>query len=175
MEKKIDLDKRNKLKKGALTVGAVGVGLIGLSGIANSAINLRPSDDIVDAGTAAVYANDLKINQHAYFDSEYANTVTTSACTVDWGVGNKQKLTLDANCAVTLTAPDGVGNFLLKLVQDGTGSRTVTWATTLSEEINWAGGTAPTLTETGGGIDIITFYYDGANYFGVASLAFAAP
>lgn len=34
--------------------------------------------------------------------------------------------------------------FVIRLVQDGTGSRTVTWFST----VNWAGGTAPTLTTT---------------------------
>jgi len=36
------------------------------------------------------------------------------------------------------------------MVQDGTGSRTVTWPGT----VKWSGGTAPTLTTDGGGIDI---------------------
>lgn len=40
---------------------------------------------------------------------------------------------------------------ILDLIQDGTGSRTVTWFTT----IKWAGGSAPTLTTTANKIDTV--------------------
>ena len=80
---------------------------------------------------------------------------------------------MTGNCTFTFTAPTGdtgnVWRLRLKLVQDGTGSRTVTWPT-----IKWAGGAAPTLTTTATtGTDIITFEYDGTSYFGVSSLNFA--
>ena len=44
--------------------------------------------------------------------------------------------------------------FILRLIQDGTGSRTVTWFST----IKWAdGGSEPTLTTTGGKTDVFGF------------------
>jgi len=90
--------------------------------------------------------------------------------TINWGSGNKMHFTFGAaNETFTFTAPSKPGNFLLKMVQDGTGSRTATWPAT----VKWAGGTAPTLTTTASAIDIISFYFDGTNYYGVASLAFA--
>jgi len=92
--------------------------------------------------------------------------------TIDWKLGNKYKHTFGAqNETFTFTAPSNPCNLLLVLIQDGTGSRTVTWPAT----VKWAGGAAPTLTTTAAGIDIVSFYYDGTNYFGVASLAFAVP
>lgn len=42
---------------------------------------------------------------------------------------------------------------VLRLLQDATGSRTVTWFTT----IKWAGGTTPTLTTTPTKADIFGF------------------
>jgi hypothetical protein len=39
----------------------------------------------------------------------------------------------------------------------------------------WPGGTAPTLSTGNNDIDIVTFYYDGTNYFGVFSLDFSVP
>ena len=70
------------------------------------------------------------------------------------------------------TNPSNPCNLLLKIIQDATGSRTVTaW----DADIKWAGGAAPTLTTGAGTIDICSFYWDGSNYFGVASLAFAVP
>ena len=90
--------------------------------------------------------------------------------TIDWGASNKQEITLSANCIITFTAPHGVANLVLKIVQDATGSRTITWPTT-----QWPGGTAPTLSTAANAIDIVSFYCDGTNYFGQASLNFSAP
>ena len=93
--------------------------------------------------------------------------------TIDWKLGNKFKFTFGAATpeVFTFTAPTNPCNLMLILVQDGTGSRLATWPAT----VKWAGGVAPTLTTTGGGIDICSFYWDGTNYFGAASLAFAVP
>lgn len=92
--------------------------------------------------------------------------------TIDWKLGNKYKHTFGSqNETFTFTAPSNPCNLLLVLIQDGTGSRTVTWPAT----VKWPGGTAPTLTTDASSIDIVSFYYDGTNYFGVASLAFAVP
>ena len=103
---------------------------------------------------------------------EYDNGNSGTAITVDWNNGAAQKLTLTGNATLTFTAPTGgAGNIWrirLRVIQDATGSRTVTWPT-----IKWAGGSAPTLTTTASGIDIITFEYDGTNYYGVPSLNFA--
>ena len=91
--------------------------------------------------------------------------------TVDWRNGNKFNFQFGAfNETFTFTAPTKPGNFLLKMVQDSTGSRTATWPAT----VKWPSGTAPTLTTTATtGTDIISFYYDGTNYWGVASLDFS--
>ena len=90
--------------------------------------------------------------------------------TIDWKLGNKFKFTFGAqNETFTFTAPSNPCNILLMMVQDGTGSRTVTWPAT----VKWPSGTAPTLTTGANTIDIVSFYYDGTNYYGVASLAFS--
>lgn len=105
----------------------------------------------------------------AYFtETDNGNSGTTD--TIDWTVSNKQKSTLTGNCTFTFTAPPGPCSLILKLVQDGTGSRTVTWPAA----VHWSGGTAPTLTTTASKVDIISFYYDGTTYFGAANLNFTA-
>lgn len=54
--------------------------------------------------------------------------------------------------SVDLMKIDIEGQVLIRnLIQDGTGSRTVTWFPT----INWAGGSAPTLTTTESRADVI--------------------
>lgn len=105
----------------------------------------------------------------AYF-TETDNGNSGTADTIDWTLSNKQKSTLTGNCTFTFTAPPGPCSLVLKLVQDGTGSRTVTWPAA----VHWSGGTAPTLTTTASKVDIITFYYDGSTYFGASTLNYTA-
>ena len=90
--------------------------------------------------------------------------------TIDWGSGNFFHFQFGAfNETFTFTAPTKPGTFILKLVQDSVGSRTATWPAT----VEWPSGTAPTLTTTATtGTDIITFYFDGTDYFAVSSLDF---
>ena len=125
-------------------------------------------DTITTTGNVLI-GGDLEINQHATFDSEFDNGNSSTADTVDWGVGNYQKSTLTGDCTYTFTAPDGVGKFQLKLIQDGTGTRLVTFPAT----VLWSGGTAPTLTTDANAIDIVMFYWDGTNYFGGSILDFS--
>ncbi|MBC8437046.1 hypothetical protein H8D85_01835 [bacterium] len=53
--------------------------------------------------------------------------------------------------------------------QDDPGGHTITW----DNNVKWAGGTAPTLSTGANAIDILSFYFDGTTYYGVASLDFS--
>jgi hypothetical protein len=118
---------------------------------------------------AVTFSNDVKANKTITFNAEYDEGAESGAFTVDWNNGQKQKVTITGTTlAVTLTAPPGPGNFLLKVVQ-GDGADTVTWPGT----VLWPGGAAPTLSTGSGEVDIISFYYDGTNYYGVSSLDFS--
>lgn len=118
-------------------------------------------------GTTTIAKTNFGANT-AYF-TETDNGNSSTADTIDWGVSNKQRSTLTGNCTFTFTAPPGACNLVLRLAQDATGSRTVTWPAA----VKWSGGTAPTLTTTASRVDIITFYYDGTNYFGASSLNYS--
>ena len=115
----------------------------------------------VDAGN-----DEVAFDGFVGFATEYDNGNSGVADTIDWGQSNKQKSTLTGVCTFTFTAPASKGNVLLMLYQDATGSRTVTWPGT----VKWAGGTAPTLTTAASSLDIITFYYNGTNYYGSSLL-----
>ena len=94
------------------------------------------------------------------------------ATTIDWKLGLKFEFTFGAfNEVFTFTAPSKSCNLLLVLIQDGTGSRTVTWPAT----VKWPAGIAPTLTTDANGIDIVTFFWNGTNYHGASLLAYAVP
>jgi hypothetical protein len=91
-----------------------------------------------------------------------ASTATT---TVDMSSGNVQNITLTASTTLTLSSAT-VGTYIMKLIQGGSGSYTVTWPGT----VIWSGGTAPTLTTTVGKVDIVTLVFDGTNFYGTYSL-----
>ena len=83
-------------------------------------------------------------------------TTLTSASTVtpDFADSNNFTLTLGTN--VTLENPSNLTagqSGSLFLVQDSTGSRTVTWGSYW----DWAGGTAPTLTTTANAVDRVDY------------------
>jgi hypothetical protein len=97
------------------------------------------------------------------FREEYDNGVSGAAATINWRNAQKQRITLSAACVLAFTAPPGVGNFMLKIIQGGIGSYTITWPGT----VWWPGGTAPSLSTAVGRVDIVAFYYDGTNYLGM--------
>lgn len=104
-----------------------------------------------------------------------SGTNTSSSYTVDLVSGNVFNLILNANCTFTFSNPpaSGVaGNFTLILTQDSTGNRTVTWP----GAVTWISGSAPTLTTTAYGVDILTFLTinAGTTWFGAASGQFDA-
>jgi hypothetical protein len=75
-------------------------------------------------------------------------------------------ITLTADCALTFPAAAAGKSFLLALIQDATGGRTVTWPAVAK----WAGGTAPSLTAAAGATDLISFICtDGTNWLGVVA------
>jgi hypothetical protein len=55
-----------------------------------------------------------------------------------------QIITLTGNCVYTFPTPVAGKSFILIQLQDATGSRTVTWPST----VDWPSATAPTLTAT---------------------------
>lgn len=90
--------------------------------------------------------------------------------TIDWKLGNKFYFTFGAqNDTFTFTAPSNPCNLILVLKQDGTGSRIPTFPGT----VLWSGGAMPTFSTGIAAVDIVAFYYDGTNYFGVDTLDFS--
>jgi len=110
----------------------------------------------------------IKVNGTITFESEHDNGNSGASKTIDWGNGQQQKLTLTANCTLTFTAPDGPGTFSLRLIQDATGNRTVTWPAS----VKWPGGTAPTLSTAANAEDYVSFKYNGTSYYGDSALDF---
>jgi hypothetical protein len=98
----------------------------------------------------------------------YVEDTLTDGATITWDVIDSPvaKVTLAGNR--TLSAPSGTtpiaGQFIsLLIIQDGTGSRSITW----NAAYEFAADTAPTLTATASLGDLFTFRYNGAKWLEV--------
>lgn len=91
-------------------------------------------------------------------------TTLTDAATVNWNMNNGTVATVTLGGNRTMAAPTNlsVRTFILKVIQDGTGSRTITW----NSVFKWASGVAPVLSTAAGATDIISFFCDGTNLYG---------
>ena len=85
-----------------------------------------------------------------------------STLRLNLGEGNLHYVTMPAGNITLEVVGEKAGHiFIVRLLQDGVGSRTVTWFTT----IKWAGGVAPTLTTTAGKADLFIFNTMGEGAF----------
>lgn len=117
-------------------------------------------------------AQDLDITGPQFVDFSVKKQAVTAASTtaIDYTSGSYVTLTMAANIAtLNLQNPPAshVGVFRLKVVQDVTGSRTITWPA----NIKWVGGVAPTLSTAGASIDFIDLWTDdgGTTWYGLAA------
>lgn len=145
-------------KTGAVTLTSSDVGLGNVD---------NTSDANKPVSTAQQTALDGKVNVvngggETYFDAGNSG----AAITLNLANGNVQKLTLTANCTITLTSPasGAMRSLTLLVFQDATGSRTITWP----GSVKWGNAGAPVLTTTASKMDIISLFTvdGGTNWYG---------
>ena len=92
----------------------------------------------------------------------------TDAATITWDVdnGNVGTVTIAGNRIMAAPTNLVVGSMVLKLTQDGTGSRTITW----NSAFKWSAGTPPVLSTAANALDIISFFSDGTDLYGTLAL-----
>ena len=123
----------------------------------------------IDGTSVKFVGTSLKIDAIAEMGA-VVQTVTSytpdaaATATLDLSLGNIHSITMPAGNITIAVSNETAGQcFLVEITQDGTGSRTVNWFTT----IRWAGGGAPTLTTTGSKTDVFGFRVTSAdNYLG---------
>ena len=106
---------------------------------------------------------DLSNLQTATFRTLQTDSSTSGAVTFDWSSDTKLKITLTENITgITMTAPAGPGNFMLEIVQDSTARTMTGWPAT----VKWVDGVEPVISIGSGDVDILSFFYDGTNFYG---------
>ena len=104
-----------------------------------------------------------------YTETAPAITNSSTAVTLSLSSGTVLSYTLTGNCTFTMPTATSGTSFILKLIQDGTGSRTATFT-----GVKWPGGTAPTITTTAStGLDILSFVCINSVWYGTYAQAFA--
>lgn len=132
------------------------------------------ADEGVANGVATLDGNVRVVEPAVRVEEEVATDADSTAThAFDLDTGTVFQLTLTANCTVSFAnVPAGGFGITIELIQDATGSRTVTWPAA----VTWADGTAPTLSTAANAVDVVALYTPdgGTTWRGfLAGLAFA--
>jgi hypothetical protein len=104
------------------------------------------------------FTGDLKAKTYI-LTNPTTTTASTSTTTINLATGNVLEVLLNANTTLSFTNPR-IGTYIIKIKQDGTGNKTVTFPT-----IKWADDAVPTITATANRTDLVTLIYDGTHYY----------
>lgn len=100
--------------------------------------------------------------------TDYNNSFRSGTYTVNWAQSNLQSITLSGATTLVFSGAMNGSRLQLLINQDSVGSRTITWPAS----VKWPAGTAPTLTVTQSGVDIVAFYTNNSNYYATSALDF---
>lgn len=118
---------------------------------------------ILDKTTAQTIASVKTFDEGAIIHAPKAYTPAGAAtATLNLTLGNVHDITMPAgNITIAISNEVNGQHFTVSILQDGVGSRTVTWFST----IKWAGGSAPTLTTTASKRDLFGFRVTGTDTY----------
>ena len=114
----------------------------------------------------AIAASDLADDLVTSAKLNYSETTLTDGATITWDASTQDvaKVTLAGNRTLSSATNGTTGQFIsLLIIQDGTGSRTLTW----NAAYEFASDTAPTLTTTANLGDLFVFRYNGSKWLEV--------
>jgi hypothetical protein len=96
--------------------------------------------------------------------SAYKTQTLTDGATITWNAASGRIATVTLGGNRTMAAPTNLkaGHYTLTVIQDGSGSRTLTW----NGAFKWPAQTAPTLSTAANARDILTFVSDGTLLYG---------
>ena len=114
----------------------------------------------------AIAASDLADDLITSAKLNYSETTLTDGSSITWDASTQDvaKVTLAGNRTLGSASSGTTGQFIsLLVIQDGTGSRTLTW----NAAYEFAADTAPTLTTTASKGDLFVFRYNGSKWLEV--------
>ena len=114
----------------------------------------------------ALTASDIADDLITSAKLNYSESTLTDQATVTWDASTQDvcKLTLGGNRTLAAPTNNTTGQFIsILVIQDGTGSRTLTW----NAVFEFASDTAPTLTTTANLGDVFVFRYNGSKWLEV--------
>lgn len=133
--------------------------------MANDTVNFLDSSVSIDGLSTSATGTVLTLSDSNILFAKkgyFAEQTLTDGATIDWNLSTQQvaKVTLGGNRTLNAPTNQQAGAFYsLAIIQDGTGSRTLTF----NSAYKFTGATAPTLTTTASAKDIIIFKSDGTN------------
>ena len=119
-----------------------------------------------ETNTKALTASDIADDLITSDKLNYSESTLTDQATVTWDASTHDvcKVTLAGNRTMAAPTNNTTGQFIsILVIQDGTGSRTLTW----NAVFEFASDTAPTLTTTASLGDIFVFRYNGSKWLEV--------
>jgi len=156
-----------------------------ISASINGVLFASVTDTAITGGAPGIYAQNLATsnqgirnfyaasagytsNENLTMNNLIPQTLTDGV-TITWDV-NKSSLknatvTLAGNRTLNLTNLTSGGNYVLRIMQDATGGRTLALGTGCTWKVVGGGAGAITLTAAASAIDILAFYYDGTNCY----------
>jgi hypothetical protein len=112
----------------------------------------------------------LDVASNPIYFTHVSDVISTGNLTINWGIGNHHKVTMNANVTLPVFTPPIVGAHKaapLTLQCTYTGNYGFgSWPS----NVRWPGGVAPTQTKVNGKTDIFTFLWNGEYYIGSYSL-----
>ncbi len=119
-----------------------------------------------EPNTKALTASDIADDLITSAKLNYSESTLTDQATITWDASTQDvcKVTLGGNRTLAAPTNNTTGQFIsILVIQDGTGSRTLTW----NAVFEFASDTAPTLTTTANLGDVFVFRYNGSKWLEV--------
>jgi hypothetical protein len=120
----------------------------------------------VSPSLTAITVSDIADDLITSAKLNYAEATLTDESSITWDASTQDvaKVTLAGNRTLGSASSGTTGQFIsLLIIQDGTGSRTLTW----NAAYEFAADTAPTLTTTADLGDLFVFRYNGSKWLEV--------
>ena len=119
-----------------------------------------------EPASVALAASDIADDIITSAKLNYSESTLTDQATITWDASTQDvcKVTLGGNRTLAAPTNNTTGQFIsILVIQDGTGSRTLTW----NAVFEFAADTAPTLTTTASKGDVFVFRYNGSKWLEV--------